>query len=181
MVFPTHQYDTNIFRNPWLKNVKLNLGSKLYPKNDSWSTDNTRFYHMQIGDFDADNDTKYSYLIDCVNKYNDKAREDKDKEMKLDDSNFIISWDLAYGPFMAVNTEEDNINIEFTGEIITKLQGMYGINAADTNYNNELPSPQIWFTKDTCWKLNMRDGLQFCHRQMPVANLHQDKPDIHYM
>ena len=50
------------------------------------------------------------------------------------------------------------------------------------DYNDTEPSPQIWFTHDACWRLNLRDGLTFSSRTCPSFDLYNnEKEDIFYM
>ena len=181
MVFPTKTFHTTVFRNPNLKDIKLKLDGVLYPREETLRTDNKLFYHLQINDYEFDDDVKYSYTCPVLNEDKDDIRDDSDKNANLDDSNFIITWPLAIGPFMAVHRYSDNININFTAEIIAYVKNVYGVDGTP-DYNNYVPSPQIWFTHDSCWRLTLKDGLQFLRNVCPSYDLYQGNgDDVFYM
>ena len=190
MVFPRETNETTVFRNPFLKDVKLKLDGVLYPREENIRTDDRMFYHLQAKNFELDDDVKYSYTCPALNDAKTGPLEDADKKSSLDDSNFILTYDLAVGHFMALHKYADNVNIFFTAEIIHYLQDMYGVNASvddagfaiPIEYTDTEPSPQIWFTHDACWKLNLRDGLTFMYKTCPSFDLYNnDKEDIFFM
>ena len=181
MVFPRKTNQTTVFRNPFLKDVKLKLDGILYPREESIRTDNNLFYHLMTRDFEYDYDVRYSYQCPALNAAGNAPRPDTEKKEDLDDSNFILTYDLSVGHFMAMHRYNDNVNINFTAEIIHFIQDMYDVGAGPA-YQDTEPAPQIWFTHDACWKLNLRDGLTFMSKTCPSYDLYNnDGKDVFYM
>lgn len=179
MTFPRKNYQTTVFRNPLLKNAQLKIDGILYPRNLALDTSSKRFYHMQIENFDADDDLKYSYTCPQV-KSDGTIMDDDDKIEYLDDTNFLITWNLANGPFFGVNTGNDNVNIIFTADRIHKIAKLYGCtNTGDSN--DDEPNPQIWFTRDAWWSLDTKFGLVFCNKVAPAHELYQSDADIRFI
>ena len=107
---------------------------------------------------------------------------DNMKKDDTDDTNFILTYELSTGHFMAMSKYGDNVNIHFSAEIIHFLQSMYGMSDSTVEYSNNEPCPQIWFTHDSCWKLNLRDGLTFMKETCPSYDLYNNNgQDIYYM
>ena len=182
MTFPTNTWQTTYFYNPYLKDMRLKLNNILYPRNDALDTDTLRFYHMQCRGFEYDEDVRFSYLCQPFDKdgnYNERPAISQ----YIDNSNFIATWDLASGPFMAINTFSDNINIHFSAKRKYKNSKIYGCVAGTGSAivdKDSLPSPQIWFTHDAFWILTMSQGLQFCNTTpAPVLVLQSENPDVH--
>ena len=182
MTFPRSSNDTTVFRNPFLKDVKLKLDGILYPREANIRTDNRFFYHLQAKDYDLDDDVIYSYTCPALNAAKTGPLTDDNKKEDLDDTNFIMTYELATGHFMAMTKYGDNANIHFSGEIINYKQGMYGMSSSAVEYYDYEPAPQVWFTHDSCWKLNFRDGLTFMKQTCPSYDLYNSNgEDVYYM
>lgn len=158
IVFPTSAKSRTIFMNPILKDMQLKIDGILYPKNEALRTDDGRFYYMQIMDLEADNSLKYSYSCKQINPdgsimtYADKS---------YDDTNFIATWNLMAGKFMVYDPiGNDNVNIHFYASVGHNVNDYYGRDNTGA-YDDNLPSPQIWFTSDAGWSLSYKDGLTF--------------------
>ena len=182
MTFPKTSADTTVFRNPFLKDVKLKIDGVLYPREENIRTDSRMFYHMQSMNNDFDDDITYSYTCPALNATKNGPLPDSMKKDDTDDTNFILTYELSTGHFMAMSKYGDNVNIHFSAEIIHFLQSMYGMSDAAVEYSNNEPCPQIWFTHDSCWKLNLRDGLVFMKNTCPSYDLYNNNgQDIYYM
>ena len=86
MVFPRKSTDYTVFRNPFLKYVKLKLDGVLYPREENIRTDDRMFYHLQAKDFELDDDVKYSYTCPALRPLKGKevARLENKNEYMFD-------------------------------------------------------------------------------------------------
>lgn len=171
VTFPRQKYQTTVFRNPLLKNVRLKIDNELFPKGNPYDTDDIRFKMIQITETDRDEDYRYSYLKPIIS--------DRALNPILDDSNFIITWKLGEVPFSGLNIGKVIFEIELIAERKYKIINIYSL--GNKLQEKEEPSPQIWLTKDAFWNVDTNYGLIFCNDALPIHELNIKDADIHYI